>query len=131
MDKKIIKLIGLCELVIAVIMYFAIGYHFDHDRMIMRILTHTDFEATILRLTIYIIPGINIICGTFAIVFFTDALLLFTGLLEVFAGWLTLYFKGTGEFLNVMGIIIIVLGSLVALLSLISWIIKAIKKKKK
>lgn len=128
MDKRPVKLIAACELIITVIMYFAIAYHFDNDRIIMKIMTRTDFEATILRLTIYIIPGINIICGIFGTVFFTDGLLAFTGLLEIFAGWLTHYFKGGSELLNIMGMIMIAAGSLVVLLSVISMIINTVKK---
>ena len=112
MDRKILKTIALAELVIAFITYFTIAAHFDQDRIIMHILPHTDFEATLLRLSIYIVPGINIICGLYGIVFSTNGLLLFTGILEILAGDLTLYFKGKNELMNVLGIIMIVLGAL-------------------
>lgn len=112
MFKKIAKFICALELIIAVVMYFLIGYHFDNDKTIMKIMTHTDFEATLLRLSIYIIPGINLIAGVFGITFATKGILCFAGLLEILNGVLTLYFKGKNELMNIMGIVMIVLGAL-------------------
>ena len=94
----------------------------------MHILPHTDFEATLLRLSIYIIPGINIICGLYGIVFSTNGLLLFTGILEVLAGDLTLYYKGRNELLSALGILMIVLGFLTVLIVLIRRIQERKKK---
>lgn len=130
MNKRVLNIIALAELIIAIIMYFAIAYQFDNDRIIMRIMTHTDFEATLLRLSIYIIPGINIICGIFQIVFSTNGLILFTGLLEVLAGYMTLYYKGRSDMMFVMSIIMICLGAIVAIMSLIAMIIEKVKTKK-
>ena len=108
--KKIAKLITVIELFLAVIMYFVIAYHFEHDRVIMKILPGTDFYATLLRLSIYIIPGINIICAFFGIVFSTRGLLTFTGLLEILAGLLTLNFKGESMMMQNMGLLMVALG---------------------
>lgn len=117
-------------LIVAVIMYFSIAYHFDNDRMMMRILRNTNFEATILRLSIYLIPGISIICGVFGMVFSTRGLLSFVGILEILSGLLTLYYKGESEQMNTMAIVIIVLGSLFLLLVLLTNITDRIKPKK-
>ena len=130
MNKRVLNIIALAELIIAIIMYFTIAYQFDNDRIIMRIMTHTDFEATLLRLSIYIIPGINIICGIFQIVFSTNGLILFTGLLEVLAGYMTLYYKGRSDMMFVMSIIMMCLGAIVAIMSLIAMIIVKVKTKK-
>lgn len=130
MNKRVLNIIALAELIIAIIMYFTIAYQFDNDRIIMRIMTHTDFEATLLRLSIYIIPGINIICGIFQIVFSTNGLILFTGLLEVLACYMTLYYKGRSDMMFVMSIIMMCLGAIVAIMSLIAMIIEKIKTKK-
>ena len=119
MDRKILKTVALVELVIAFITYFTVAAHFDQDRIIMHILPHTGFEATLLRLSIYIIPGINIICGLYGIVFSTDGILLFSGVLEILAGDLTLYFKGRNELMQVLGILMIVLGTLTMICILI------------
>ncbi len=110
MMKKIAKLITIVELIVAVVMYFTVAYHFEHDAMIMKILPGTDFTATLLRLSIYIIPGINIICAFFGIVFSTRGLLSFVGVLEILAGVLTLYFKGKSLMMQNMGILMIVMG---------------------
>ena len=108
--KKIAKFITIVELIVAVVMYFTVAYHFEHDAMIMKILPGTDFTATQLRLSIYIIPGINIICAFFGIVFSTRGLLSFVGVLEILAGVLTLYFKGKSLMMQNMGILMIVMG---------------------
>ena len=110
MMKKIAKLITVLELFVAVVMYFTVAYHFEHDAMIMKILPGTDITATLLRLSIYIIPGINIICAFFGIVFSTRGLLSFVGVLEILAGVLTLYFKGKSLMMQNMGILMIVMG---------------------
>ena len=110
MMKKIAKFITIVELIVAVVMYFTVAYHFEHDAMIMKILPGTDFTATQLRLSIYIIPGINIICAFFGIVFSTRGLLSFVGVLEILAGVLTLYFKGKSLMMQNMGILMIVMG---------------------
>ena len=108
--KKIAKLITVIELFLAVIMYFVIAYHFEHDAVIMKILPGTDFYATLLRLSIYIIPGINIICAFFGIVFSTRGLLTFIGLLEILAGVLTLNFMGESMLMQNMGLLMVALG---------------------
>lgn len=108
--KKIAKLITVLELIVAVVMYFTVAYHFEHDAMIMKILPGTDFTATLLRLSIYIIPGINVICAFFGIVFSTRGLLSFIGVLEILAGVLTLYFKGNSLMMQNMGILMIAMG---------------------
>ncbi|MBQ2658292.1 MAG: hypothetical protein IJF87_06980 [Erysipelotrichaceae bacterium] len=110
MMKKIAKLITVLELIVAVVMYFTVAYHFEHDAMIMKILPGTDFTATLLRLSIYIIPGINVICAFFGIVFSTRGLLSFIGVLEILAGVLTLYFKGNSLMMQNMGILMIAMG---------------------
>lgn len=112
MNKKIARFISVAELIIAVIMYFAVAYQFDNDPVIMAILPDTDFEATLLRLSIYIIPGINIISGIFGITFNTKGILCFAGLIEILAGYLTLYFSGKSDLMNTMGIIMTVFGIL-------------------
>ena len=130
MNKKIARFISVAELIIAVIMYFAVAYQFDNDPKIMMILPHTDFEATLLRLSIYIIPGINIICGIFGITFNTKGILCFAGLLEILSGYLTLYFSGMSDLMNTMGIIMIVFGS-VYILCILSIRTKKEKKEKR
>lgn len=110
--KKLVKILSALEIILVLIMYFIIDYHFDNDKSIMKILPKTDFKATVLRLSIYIIPGINLISGIFGVTFNTRGLLSFVGLLEIFAGWLTLYYKGRSQLMNIMGIIIMVIGIL-------------------
>ena len=131
MNRKIAQVIPVLELITAIIMYFAVAYQFENDPIIIRILPHTDFEATLLRLSIYIIPGINIIAGIFGITFNTRGILCFAGVLEILAGYMTLYFKGKSDLMNVMGIIMIVFGVLFILCVLTIKELKGNGKKEK
>ena len=130
MNKQIAKIISVLELIVAVVMYFAVAYQFDNDPIIMKILPYTDFEATLLRLSIYIIPGINIIAGFFGITFNTKGILCFAGVLELLAAYLTLYFKGKSDLMNFMGIAMIVMGVLFIICVLTLKDPKKVKKEK-
>ena len=112
MSRKVINVISIIELLLTVIMYFVIANHFDSDRIITNTLSHITFESTVLRLLIYIVPGINLICGLFNVVFTTRGILTFSSILEIVAGALTLNFKGQNALMNVLGITMIVLGIL-------------------
>lgn len=130
MNKQIAKIISVLELIVAVVMYFAVAYQFDNDPIIMKILPYTDFEATLLRLSIYIIPGINIIAGFFGITFNTKGILCFAGVLELLAAYLTLYFKGKSDLMNFMGIAMIAMGVLFIICVLTLKDPKKVKKEK-
>ena len=130
MNKQIAKIISVLELIVAVVMYFAVAYQFDNDPIIMKILPYTDFEATLLRLSIYIIPGINIIAGFFGITFNTKGILCFAGVLELLAAYLTLDFKGKSDLMNFMGIAMIVMGVLFIICVLTLKDPKKVKKEK-
>ena len=112
MNRLLAKIISVAELLIAITMYFVILYQFSNDPVIMEILPETDMEATLLRLSIYIVPGINLIAGCFGMTFDTKGVLTFVGILEILAGYMTLYFKGKSEFMHVMGIVMMVFGVL-------------------
>lgn len=127
MNKKIIGYISIAELFTAVIAYFAFAYHYETDPKIMNILANTDAQATLLRLCIYIVPGVNLINGMFGIIFSSKGLLFFVMLLEILAAHLTLSFTGKSDFMNVLGIVMIVL----AILDIICLIFYKPKKKQK
>ena len=112
MSRKIAGFISVCELIMAIVMYFAIAYHFDNDPSMLPILANINFEATLLRLMIYIVPGINIICGLFGIVFTAKGLLIFTELWEIAAGILVYLYRGQNAFIGAMAITMIVMGIL-------------------
>ena len=127
MNKTLAKIISILELIVAIIMYFAVAYQFDNDPVIMKILPHTDFEATLLRLSITTSTHYVIFCMTFN----TKGILCFAGILEILAGHLTLYFKGKSDLMNVMGIVMIVFGILFILCVLTIRVPKKKKEKKK
>lgn len=112
MRRNIVKTICIAELLIAIVMYFVVAYQFDHDAIINDMLPSTDFEANLLRLSIYIIPGLNIVSGVFGITFCTRGILVFAGLLEVLAGFITLHYKGHNDFMNFMGCLMIAMGAI-------------------
>lgn len=118
MTRRTLQTIAVIELILAIVMYFAIAYHYDHDLLIMRIMANTDFQATVLRLSIYIVPGLNIICCLFIAVFSTKGILCLDGLLEILGGLITLYFKGKSSFMNIAGILMIIFGILTILCTL-------------
>ena len=110
MRRSIVKAICVVELLIAIVMYFIVAYQFDHDAIINDMLPSTDFEANLLRLSIYIIPGLNIVSGVFGITFCTRGILVFAGLLEVLGGMITLHYRGNNSFMNFMGYLMIAMG---------------------
>ncbi len=126
MNKKIIGYISITELFLAVIAYIAFAYHFETDPKIMKILANTDATATLLRLCIYIVPGINLINGMFGIIFSHKGILFFVMLLEILASYLTLSYTGKSDFMNVLSIIMLVL----AILDIICLIFYRSKKKR-
>ena len=110
MRRNIVKVICVTELLISIVMYFAVAYQFDHDAYINTILPSTNFEATLLRLSIYIIPGLNIVAGVFGITFATRGILVIAGLLEIAGGLLTLHFEGNNMLMHIMGILMLIMG---------------------
>ena len=112
MNKKIIGSISITELFLAVITYFAFAYYFETDPKVEMILANTDAQATLLRLCIYIVPGINLISGMFGIIFSSKRLLSFVMLLEILASYLVLTYTGNNPFMNTLGIIMLVLAVL-------------------
>ena len=110
MRRKIVQSICVIELILAIVMYFTVAFHFENDAIINAILPSTDFEATVLRLSIYIIPGLNIVSGVFGITFATRGILFLAGILEILGGWMTLYFKGESVWMNISGWLQIAMG---------------------
>jgi hypothetical protein len=127
MSKKTIGYISILQLFMAVTAYFAFAYHFETDPVIMRILARTDATATLLRLCIYIVPGINLINCMFGIIFSSKGLLFFVMLLEILAGDLTMNYAGKNDFVYILGIIMIVM----AVLDLLCLLLYKPKKKQK
>ncbi len=127
MNKKLIGFISILELFLAVIAYCAFAYFFETDPKIEMILANTDAQATLLRLCIYIVPGINLISGMFGIIFSSKRLLTFVMLLEILASYLTLSYTGNNSFMNVLGLIMLLL----AILDLFCLIFYRPKKKLK
>ena len=119
MNKKYINAVSIIELLLVIVMYFAIDYHFDHDRLIYIMLASTNISATLLRLSIYIIPGFHLIASTFGLTFYTKGILCFGGAVEIAAGIITLIYQGESLFMLTIGIVSIMLGTIQIALTLL------------
>ena len=126
MNKKIISFISIAQLFLAAISYLPLAYHFETDAT-MEILANTDWTATLLRLCIYIVPGINLINGMFGIIFSSKGLLAFVMLLEIWASDLMTRYQGNNGFMGLLGIIMFVF-AIVDLICLITYKPKPKKK---
>lgn len=109
MNKKIIKVISILQIVLAIVAYFSITYHFNNDKSIFGLLANTDFVATMLRLSIYIVPGIHLLSGLYGLVFIDKKILLIISVVETISSALSFTFIGKSEYMLVLSIISIVL----------------------
>ena len=109
MLKKIIAYSALGELLLSLVLYFTIGYQFDHNIGLKFLLESNTLLSTSLRLSLYVIPGIHIIGGLFGMVFDNKKLLIFIGILMVLASIYTIYFSNNNVFMLLLGIILLAL----------------------
>lgn len=113
MSKKMIRISCIAEIILAIVIYFSINFSFAHDELIMALLKRTGFVSTLLRLTIFIIPGIHLIGGLFGLVFSAKRLLISMALIELISSiCLLMFLQGESVFmlwLAVMAIIIAII----------------------
>lgn len=119
MLKKIIAYSALMELLLALVLYFTIGYQFDHNFELKLLLESNSLISTSLRLSLYVIPGVHIIGGLFGMVFSNKKLLIFIGTLMVLASIFTIYFSNNNLFMLILGIILLILSLLYLIGSII------------
>jgi len=106
-------------MILALVAYFSISYHFDSDKTIFKLLANTDFIATMLRLSIYVVPGIHLLAGLYGLVFDDTKILLVISVIEVISSALSFTFIGNSTYMLVLSII----ASVLALIYLINVII--------
>ena len=104
MEKKVIKICSIIQILLSIVTYFSISSHFDADEEIFALLAHTDFIATMLRLSIYIVPGIHLLCGLYGLVFDEKKLLYIICSLEILSCALTFTFIGNSLYMLILSI---------------------------
>ena len=105
MEKKVIKICSIIQILLSIVTYFSISSHFDADEEIFALLAHTDFIATMLRLSIYIVPGIHLLSGLYGLVFDEKKLLYIICVLEILSCALTFTFIGNSLYMFILSIL--------------------------
>ena len=116
MNKKIIKVMAVLQMLLAIVAYISMGYHFDNDRKIYRLLANTDFVATILRLALYAVPGIHLLSGLYGLVFSDKGILTIIAIVETISCGLSFMYVGSSQYMLILSII----STLISLIYLIS-----------
>ena len=105
MERRIVKICSIIEILLAIVIYFSINYSFGHDAIIMSLLERTDFISTLLRLTIFIIPAVHLISGLFGLVFDARYFLIYTSIVQLICSICFLIFlKGKSLYMFWLGI---------------------------
>ncbi len=119
MNKKPLRIIAAIEIVLATAFYFALSREFDSNETIMNFLAGTDAASTLLRLAIYVIPGIHLVCGAFGLTFFTKGILLLIGIIAFATALATYRFTGAFNVLHGLSMASLASSGLFVLLSLL------------
>lgn len=105
MNKKIIKVMSILQIVLCLVSYFSMSYHFDRDVIVFAKLANTDFVATMLRLSLYIVPGIHLLSGLYGLVFEDKKILIVMSLFELVSCGLSFTFVGKSVYMLILNII--------------------------
>ena len=105
MGKRIVKAMSVLQIILAMVSYFSISIHFDNDAKIFGLLANTDFVATILRLSIYMVPGIHLLSGLYGLVFSDKKILLFIIAIEITSCALAFTYIGSSQYMLILSII--------------------------
>ena len=118
MNKKIIKVMSVLQILLSIVAYISMVVHFDSDRSVFAMLAHTDFVGTMLRLGLYIVPGIHLLSGLYGLVFSDRNILLVIGIVELISCSLTFTFIGKSTYMLVLSIVSVVI-SLIYLINVL------------
>lgn len=105
MNRKIIKVMAVLQMILAIVAYFSMVYHFDRDKKIFGLLANTDFIATILRLALYIVPGIHLLASLYGLVFSDKGILIVIAIVEAISCGLSFMYIGSSEYMLILSII--------------------------
>lgn len=105
MNRKIIKVISVIQLVLCIVSYFSFSKHFDNDDIVFDLLANTELAATLLRLSLYVIPGIHLLSGLYGLVFSQKSALLIISIVELISCAITFVFVGNSQYILILSII--------------------------
>ena len=105
MNKKIIKVMSVLQMILCLVAYFSMSYHFDRDEIVFAMLANTDFVATMLRLSLYIVPGIHLLSSLYGLVFEDKKILIFISIFELISCGLSFTFVGESQYMLILSIV--------------------------
>lgn len=105
MNRKIIKVMAILQMILCLVTYFSMSYHFDADVVIYKMLENTDVVATLLRLSLYAIPGIHLLSSLYGLVFDDKKILVIISVVELIASGLTFTYVSSSEYMLILSII--------------------------
>ena len=105
MGKKIVNVISVIQLVLSIVAYISMSIHFNTDVKIYTMLENIDTVSTLLRLSLYAIPGIHILSGLYGLVFYEKKIIILMGFIELASCISTFSFVGSSNFMLVQSIV--------------------------
>ena len=109
MNRKVIKAVSVIQIFLCIVSYISMSVHFNTDYKIYALLENTDFVGTILRLSLYIVPGIHLLSGLYGLVFKDKKILLIICIFEVVSSALSFLFVSKSEYMLVLSIVSLLL----------------------
>ena len=109
MNRKVIKAVSVIQIFLCIVSYISMSVHFNTDYKIYALLENTDFVGTILRLSLYIVPGIHLLSGLYGLVFKDKKILLIICIFEVVSSALSFLFVSKSEYMLVLSIVALLL----------------------
>ena len=119
MNKKILQVVRVAQICVSLMIYFVIGYQLNNEYRLYSLLANTDVGATLLRLSLYAIPGAYLVTGMFGLTFVTRKLLIGMSVVAMLASTYIICISYTNGFLLTIGITMLV-GAIAYLLCTLS-----------
>lgn len=105
MGKKLVKAMSVLQIVLSIVAYISMSIHFNDDKLVFAMLAHTDVIGTLLRLSLYVIPGIHLLSGLYGLVFNDKNILLVIIIFELISCGLTFTFIGRSQYMLILSIV--------------------------
>lgn len=104
MGKRIVKAMSIIQIVLVIVAYIAMSFHFVNDYSVFSMLADTDFVATALRVSLYAVPGMHLLSGLYGLVFSDKKILVVIGVAELISCGLSFTFVGHSQFMLILSI---------------------------
>ena len=105
MGKRIVKVISVLQLILCIVAYISMSIHFNEDIKVYSLLANTDFIGTMLRLSLYITPGIHLLSALYGLVFNDKKILLVICIIEIINCALSFTYIGSSQYMLTLSII--------------------------